>query len=253
LLTLRKRLSHNLQFDFNYTFSHSIDNSSIVANNNGNFAAGAYTVMCNPIDLSVCRGNSEFDATHQVSSNFVYDLPIGRGQSLRGNSARWLDEVIGGWQVSGIVTWRTGLALPVQSGVSTTSLAADNGALFTGSPAAVSTSLHTDAKNNNQIQFFTDPTKAAAAFSPVTGLQVGNRDTMRGPHFSNADLGVAKIFPLFKERYRLIFRADAFNAFNHPNFALPNTNINTSTFGVITATVGQEESRVLQMSLRFTF
>jgi hypothetical protein len=253
LVTLRKRLSHNLQFDFNYTFSHSIDNSSIVANNNGNFAAGAYTVMCNPIDLSVCRGNSEFDATHQVSSIFVYDLPIGRGQSLGGNSARWLDEVIGGWQVSGIVTWRTGLALPVQSGVSTTSLAADNGALFTGSPAAVSTNLHTDANNNNQIQFFADPTKAAAAFSPVTGLQVGNRDTMRGPHFSNADLGVAKNFLLFKERYRLIFRADAFNAFNHPNFALPNTNINTSTFGVITATVGQEESRVLQMSLRFTF
>jgi len=253
LVTLRKRLSHNLQFDFNYTFSHSIDNSSIVANNNGNFAAGAYTVMCNPIDLNVCRGNSEFDATHQVSSNFVYDLPIGRGQPLGGNSARWLDEVIGGWQVSGIVTWRTGLALPVQSGVSTTSLAADNGALFTGSPAAVSTNLHTDTKNNNQVQFFADPTKAAGAFSPVTGLQVGNRDTMRGPHFSNADLGVAKNFLLFKERYRLIFRADAFNAFNHPNFALPNTNINTSTFGVITATVGQEESRVLQMSLRFTF
>jgi Carboxypeptidase regulatory-like domain len=253
LVTLRKRLSHNLQFDFNYTFSHSIDNSSIVANNNGNFAAGAYTVMCNPIDLNVCRGNSEFDATHQVSSNFVYDLPIGRGQSLGGNSARWLDEVIGGWQVSGIVTWRTGLALPVQSGVSTTSLAADNGALFTGSPAAVSTNLHTDTKNNNQIQFFTDATKAAAAFSPVTGLQVGNRDTMRGPHFSNADLGVAKNFRLSKERYRLIFRADAFNAFNHPNFALPNTNINTSTFGVITATVGQEQARVLQMSLRFTF
>jgi hypothetical protein len=253
LLSLRKRLSHNLQFDFNYTFSHSIDNSSIVANNNGNFVAGAYTVMCNPIDLSVCRGNSEFDATHQVSANFVYDLPIGRRQSLVGNAPRWLDEIIGGWQTSGIITWRTGLALPVQSGVSTTSLAADNGALFTGSGGAVATSLHTDMKNNNQIQFFTDPTQAATAFSPVTGLQVGNRDTLRGPRFSNVDLGVAKTFPLFKERYRLVFRADAFNVFNHPNFALPNTNINTSTFGVISATVGQEQARVMQMSLRFTF
>jgi len=253
LVTLRKRLSHNLQFDFNYTFSHSIDNSSLVANNTGNFANQSYTTICNPIDLNVCRGNSEFDATHQVSANFVYDLPIGRGQPLGGNSARWLDEVIGGWQVSGIVTWRTGLALPVESGVSTTSLLADNGALFTGSPAAVSTNLHTDTKNNNQIQFFANPTLAAAAFSPVSGLQVGNRDTMRGPHFSNADLGVAKIFPLYKERYRLILRADAFNAFNHPSFAFPNTNINSSTFGVITATIGQEQARVLQMSLRFTF
>jgi hypothetical protein len=253
LVSLRKRLSHDLQFDFNYTFSHSIDNSSIVANNNANFAAGSYTTMCNAIDLSVCRGNSEFDATHQVSANFVYDLPVGHGKSLVGSAPRWLDEIIGGWQTSGIVTWRTGLALPVESGISSTSPAVDDGALFTGSGGAVATGLHTDTKNNNQIQFYANPTQAAAAFSPITGLQVGNRDTLRGPHFSNVDLGVAKTFPLFRERYRLVLRADAFNAFNHPNFAFPNTNINTSTFGVISNTVGQEEARVLQMSLRFTF
>jgi hypothetical protein len=92
-LTLRKRLSHNLQLDFNYTYSHSIDNSSIIANNNGNFISGATQVLCNAYDLDACKGNSEFDATHQITSDFVYDLPIGRKQFLARNEGtsynRW--------------------------------------------------------------------------------------------------------------------------------------------------------------------
>ena len=250
--TLRKRLSHNLQMDFNYTFSHSIDNSSIIANNVGNPAAASSVPLCDATNLSVCRGNSEFDVTHQVSSNFVYDLPFGRGQAIAGGSARWLDEIIGGWQVSGIVTWRTGLALPVLSGVNTTGATVDALAIFNGNQSAVSRRIHTDTQNNNLIQFFADPKAALAAFSPVTGEQVGNRDILRGPHFSNVDWGLKKNFPLY-ERYRLEFRADAFNVFNHPNFAFPNTNINSPNFGVISELAGQEAARVLQFSLRFDF
>jgi hypothetical protein len=51
----------------------------------------------------------------------------------------------------------------------------------------------------------------------------------------------------------LQFRADAFNVFNHPNFAFPNTNINSPNFGVINALAGQEAARVLQFALRFQF
>jgi Carboxypeptidase regulatory-like domain len=250
-VTLRKRLSRNLQLDFNYTFSHSIDNSSIIANNNANFVAGTTEILCNPYDLSACKGNSEFDATHQISSDFVYDLPVGRNQFIGRNSARWLNEIIGGWQASGIITWRTGLALDAVGGGSTTSLAADNGANFNGNSYAVRSNIHTDA--NGQIQFFADPTAALGAFSFVTGMQTGSRDTLRGPHFSDFDLGVAKNFPLFGEKYRLQFRADAFNAFNHPNFGLPDSGITSSTFGVITTLAGQEPSRVMQLSLRFDF
>jgi hypothetical protein len=255
LVSLRKRLSHNLQWDFNYTFSHSIDNGSLIANNNGNGFNAASIVTCDATDLSACRGNSEFDATHQISSNFVYDLPIGRGQFVGRNASRWLDEAIGGWQVSGIVTWRTGLAFPVQSGVGTTSFAAgaDALAIFNGDQRAIAPGIHTDAANNNVIQFFANPTAALAAFSPVTGQQIGNRDILRGPRFSDTDLGVAKNFPLYREKYRLVFRADAFNVFNHPNFALPNSNINSPSFGQITALAGQEVSRVMQFSLRFQF
>jgi hypothetical protein len=117
---------------------------------------------------------------------------------------------------------------------------------------------------NNQIQFFVNPQNAIGAFSFVNGLQVGNRDTLRGPHFSNTDLAVSKFFPLFREKYRLQFRAEAFNLFNHPNFGPPNTLITSSTFGVITSReaaetanpallAGQEPSRVMQFALRFEF
>jgi len=252
-LTLRKRLSHNLQFDFNYTYSHSIDNSSVIGNNNGNFVAGTTSILCDPYNLNACRGNSEFDATHQISGDFIYDLPIGRRQWIARDAPRWLDEIIGGWQVSGIVTWRTGLALDAVGGGNTTSLASDDGAQFTGTQSQVASHIHTDTANNNQIQFFANPAAAQGAFSFDTGAQTGSRDTLRGPHFSNVDLGVAKSFPLFGEKYRLQFRADAFNAFNHPNFGLPDTNITSSTFGVITTLVGQETARVLQFALRFTF
>ena len=106
---------------------------------------------------------------------------------------------------------------------------------------------------NNQIQFFVNPQNAIGAFSFVNGLQVGNRDTLRGPHFSNSDLAVSKFFPLFREKYRLQFRAEAFNLFNHPNFGPPNTLTTSSTFGVINSLAGQEPSRVMQFALRFEF
>jgi hypothetical protein len=253
---LRKRLSNNLQFDFNYTFSHSIDNGSTIANGNGNFQSGVTSVMCDVTSNSACRGNSEFDATHQISAEFVYDLPFGQGQKFGRNAGTLLNEAIGGWQVSGIETWRSGLAYTANGTdialFDTVSLAADTGALFTGSRSALKPRIHFDPVAG-QLQFFADPAAAATQFSPVTGLQSGDRDTLRGPHFSNTDLAVAKNFPLGNERYRLQFRAEAYNLFNHPNFGIPNTGAFSPRFGVISGLAGQEPARVMQFALRFDF
>lgn len=251
IATLRKRMSNGLQMDFNYTFAHSLDNSSIVANNVGNGIPGGLIALCDAINLKVCRGNSEFDITHSIVVNAIYDLPFGHGRHFGANSSAWLNQIIGGWQMAGITTWRTGLAFPVVSGVHTTATSADGLAIFNGDRAALTEGIHTDPNQNNAIQFFADPAKALAAFSPVTGLQVGNRDILRGPHFSNWDLAVVKTFPIHSEKYRLTFRTDAFNAFNHTNFSLPNANINSPTFGQITTT--SSAPRVLQFALRFDF
>ena len=256
-VTLRKRYSNGLQFDFNYTFSHSIDNGSTVSNENGNFESGVTSVMCDVTNESACRGNSEFDVTHSISADFVYDLPFGRGKAFGRDVNRWVDEAIGGWEVSGIQTWHTGFAFTANNTdialYDTVSLAADTGELFLGPKSAIASSIHVDTANNNEIQFFKNPTTAEGAFAPVTGLQSGDRDTLRGPHFSNLDLSLSKTFPLWSERYDLKLVAEAYNALNHPNFGLPDTGVTSGRFGVISGLVGQEPSRVMQFALRFDF
>jgi len=255
---LRKRLSNNLQMDFNYTFSHSIDNFSAISRNVGNPFANAQSVLCDATDLKTCKGNSEFDVTHQISGDAIYDLPFGRGQAFGRDSARWLDEIIGGWQVSGIYTWRTGFAFPVLDNASTVTFGNTAYPIFNGDASAIAVNPHTDANlSNNGIQLFANPQAALAAFSAPTGLQTGTRDQLRGPHFSNVDLAIAKNFPLWSEKYKLQFRAEAYNAFNHTNFALPSaTNINDPNFGQITSTSsisGDQSARVLQFALRLDF
>jgi hypothetical protein len=110
--------------------------------------------------------------------------------------------------------------------------------IFNGNVSALQVDPHTDPNlSNNGIQLFKNPAAALAAFSAPTGLQAGSRDELRGPHFSNVDLALSKSFPIWGEKYRLQFRAEAYNAFNHPNFALPSSiNINGTNFGQITST-----------------
>jgi len=258
ILILRKKLSQGVQMDFNYTFSHSIDNFSAISRNNGNPFNNAQSVLCDAINLGTCKGNSEFDVTHQISADAVYDLPFGRGKAFARNSSRWLDEIIGGWQASGIYTWRTGFAFPVLSNASTTTFGNSAYAIFDGNTSALQVDPHTDPNlSNNGIQLFKNPTAALAAFSAPTGLQTGSRDELRGPHFTNVDLAVIKNFSVFREKYKLQFRAEAYNAFNHPNFALPaSININGTNFGQITSTSstsGDQAARVLQFALRLDF
>ena len=107
LVTLQKNLNHNVQFDVNYTFSHSIDNTSEVANDG---AGNGYGFICDVTHPRECRGNSDFDTTHYLTSDFTYQLPIGRGQAFGGSMSRLADELIGGWSVSGIPSWHSGQA-----------------------------------------------------------------------------------------------------------------------------------------------
>jgi hypothetical protein len=99
LFSLRKRFSRGLEFDFNYTFSHSIDNQSSVVNT----VFGG--LICDLRNLRVCRGNSDFDIRHLINVNGIYELPLGRGRRLGGNAPGWLNAIIGGWEVSGIYTY----------------------------------------------------------------------------------------------------------------------------------------------------
>lgn len=255
LTTLHKKFSHGLQFDLNYTYSHSIDNISAIANNvfgeAANFSGG---VLCDPINLRVCRGNSDFDVKHLISADGLYDLPFGRGKFFAGHTSGFLNQVIGGWQIAGDMTWRTGFAFTSLSNAFPLSFNNDVPAIFDGDTSAIKVHVHND---QGKIQLFANPTAAQAAFSEPLGFQAGSRNNLRGPRFSNVDLALNKHFPI-NEKYIIEFRAEAFNAFNHPSFALPGGGFggtadisNTGQFGVISTTAST--ARVMQFALRLDF
>jgi hypothetical protein len=116
--------------------------------------------------------------------------------------------------------------------------------------SALSTHIHTDT--DGTIQLFANQSAANAALSnPLPGM-IGNRNNLRGPRFVNFDMSFGKRFNMpWSETHTLQFLAEAYNTFNHTNFADPTANINSSTFGHITAQAN--DNRVMQFALRYDF
>jgi|GEM_PF-300867 len=248
LATLHKNASHGLQFDLNYTWSHSIDNVSLIANST---ALSGYGFICDVLRPRECRGNSDFDVTHYVSGDFLYRLPLGR-VSPSGSAHVWLNEIVGGWDVSGLPNWHSGNTVTTNTNAYVAGYANDAPAIFNGNRAVVSPHAHKNA--DGSVNLFSDQVKALQVFTGPVGFTIGSRNNLRGPNYFNLDTGLAKTFPLVSDRVNLKFRADAFNAFNHPSFATPSTSnldITGGTFGQITATA--TTPRVMQFALRLEF
>jgi len=260
LTTLHRKFSQGLQFDLNYTYSHSIDNLSSTANSNLG-AAADFTggVLCDPLHLRTCRGNSDFDVTQQISADGIYNLPIGHGKFFASQIPGWTNQIIGGWQLSGGMSWRTGLAFTTVANAFPLSFDQNVPAIFNGDKSALKVSTHIDPATGRP-QLFDNPTAAVGAFSEPLGFEAGSRNNLRGPHFSNVDLALDKHFPI-RERYMVEFRAEAFNVFNHPSFALPSAGVadisNPPSFGVLTGQTAEPGNntgnRIMQFALRLDF
>jgi hypothetical protein len=244
LVSLRRRYANNLQFDFNYTFSHAIDNQSSVANT----VTGG--LICDLRNLRTCRANSDFDITHLMNVNGIYALPVGKGQKFLGDAPGWMDQILGGWEVSGIATARSGLPFSTTTDSYPVGFFYNSPAVLVGpgNGAALSEDVH-DA--GTAIQFFTDPATALKAMRNPQAGETGNRNILRGPGFWNVDLGVLKRFKMPKEGHMLTFRWDSFNSFNHNSFGLPTANIRSSSFGRINSS--SSSPREMQFALRYDF
>ncbi len=264
LFTLDKNLSSGLRGEFNYTWSHSIDNTSLSANNNALYTATGY--VCDALRPRACRADSDFDVRQEINASFTYDLPFGRGRSLLGAAPNWLQETIGGWSFSGLPSYRTGLAITPYSYAYLASFDNDDPAIFTGQRADLKMKINTDRGTNIVYGFAGGAAGAAKVLSEFRGpigIEYGQRNLVRGPGAFFLDAGLAKTFSLVSENLNLQFRADAFNLLNHPNFGPPALNIvtNASAFGQIAGTnqapdsfaVPADDARVAQFSLRLEF
>jgi hypothetical protein len=250
LLTLHKNPGYGLQFDINYTWSHSIDNVSLNANSP---AIGlGFGFICDITRPRECRGNSDFDVANYLNGNFIWELPVGRSKLLAPKSSFWLNEVIGGWEVSGLPSWHTGNAYNVMSFAFVAGFANEAPATLLGPISLLKAKVN--GGKGSALFAFKDPAAALNAYTGPTGLDIGSRNNLRGPGWFNLSLGLGKTFAIWVDRVNAKFRADAFNSTNHPSFNTPVDDITQSSgipFGTIQGTASSP--RVLQVSLRIEF
>jgi hypothetical protein len=246
LVSFRKRFSKGYQYEVNYTFSKSLDNNSTVANT----VTGG--LVCDVLNPNICRGPSDFDVRHVINADFIVDVPIGRGRWLGNGMNKWVDTVIGGWGLSGIVQGRSGLPFSPAPAASAFPIGFELGspAVITN-PSAFAAQIH---DVNGTVQYYADPVAANAALrDPING-EFGQRNQLRGPSFWDLDMGLAKKInaPWSKEgTQRFTLRVDAFNVTNSNFFNAPGVTRSSSAFGQITSSASAP--RELQFSLRFDF
>ena len=262
--SLRHRASHGLTFDFNYTYSKSIDMTSDAERVNlfEGYGFGGGQII-NAFDPAQARGVSDYDMTHQFNTNWVYDLPFGRGMKWGHDWNRGIDAILGGWTISGLARWSSGLPFIVQNGFDFPTNWELNGfAVSTG--ANPKTGVFTDCDGDPNI--FAGLASNPALCSnfgqgnfisqnwrfPYPG-EAGNRNLIRGPGYFGVDASVRKTWKI-TERTNLAFSAQAYNVTNSVRFDAANafpTIDSAGSFGKYSNTLTRP--RVMEFMLRLTF
>lgn len=256
-ILLRRRFTQGLQFDFNYTLSKSQDNASTVERN-GLFSGP----ILNSWSPAARKGVSDYDLTHQVNINSIWEMPVGRGRHFLRDSPGWMDAVVGGWQLSGIYRVTSGLPTSIGNG-----FAFPTNWEFTGNATQIRAIPHTGVTKNVKAvatsatdtggpNIFADPGFAFDSFVHTLAGGVGTRNTIRGDGFYTLDMGLSKSWRMpYKEDHRLQFRWEVFNVTNSVSFdpqALKGANLDSrGTFGKYSATLSSP--RVMQFGLRYEF
>jgi hypothetical protein len=252
---LKQRSSHGLYYSLGYTLSHGL------ANFRDNLTAGQ--LPQDSYNYGAEMGNSVFDIRSRFVGNFLWDLPFGRGKRFMNGdnfAARWL----GDWQFNGIVTLQTGT--PFNITADTNNVVDGNNPVY--ADCVPGADPHAGATTNHKLFTTTGRFLNPAAFSvPATGT-FGTCAPYQfyGPGIQMWDLSLFKDFHI-TERFKLQFRTEFFNAFNHPNFGNPNGDIGAANapnagFGKVSNTLnpilgsdsgGPGDPREIQFGLKLYF
>jgi hypothetical protein len=230
---LTRRLNAGLMFNFNYTWSHMLDNQD----SSGWGSLQGATPYQRAYDPLANYGPSNFDVRHLFKGHGAYDLPFGRGRRFV-NTSRVLDGFIGGWQLFGDLLVQSGSPFTVNMATNNSYSLSTNNVWFpnvVGDWRAVS--------GGQNINSWFNP-GAFAAPAPGTFGNLG-RNALYGPKLTAVNMSLHKVFRL-TERINVDFSANATNLLNHPSFALPDKSIGPGHFGQITGTsVGSRQMELI--------
>jgi hypothetical protein len=227
---LQRRFSNGLGFSAAYSWAKSIDSAS-----------ARYSVLFNAFNDKGYIGPSDFDRTHVLVLNSVYEIPL-----LKGNTS-WAGKLLGRWELTSIAQFQTGTPLWVTNGTDIAGISTGNGDQpwnVVGSPSVSNPQF---SNSNSDPYYYFNP-KAFAV--PVAGT-FGNagRNSLRTVGSINWDGGLRKDFRITEVK-RFQFRWELFNLMNHPNWSDPNTNPTSGSFGKVQSKTG---NRSMQFALKFYF
>jgi hypothetical protein len=236
-VTYTHRLSKGLTALVSYTYSKFLDN---VEGNNGwsyNGPTNWGVTPANNYNLAADKSVDAGDIPHALVASYIYQLPVGRGRAVGSGMGRVADSVVGGWELSGIATFKGGIPIGIFGNDQPT---------YGGNPRPdVVGNVH--VSNPNAHEWFNT---GAFAYAPYGSFGNAPRyfSDLRGPHYQNWDTALEKNWR-FGETMRIQFRFETFNTFNHPNFYAPEAGATSyggcdpnggsgcaSSFGTITQT-----------------
>ena len=259
-ISLRQRLGRSLTADFNYTLSHSLDDAS------GLQTSGAFggAFILNPLRQQDSYANSDFDVRHIINANAVWELPLGRGRQFFSGVGRVANGIIGGWQLSGIFRWNSGLP---------------HFSPYDDARWATNWNVQSSGTRLRDVQscpvqggklFGACLLEAYKSWRGAFPGETGDRNVLRLPGYVNLDMGLSKSFDMpWSESQKLQVRWEVFNVTNTQRMGTIDTS--RSGFGLqldpdqITSVSDipsnwsnfispiQGQPRVMQVGVRYTF
>ena len=266
--SVRKR-SSSLQFEGSYTLTKDLTNLAGCSVGGASAYTSEFTptaALCDPSKPGLDYGNASYLRRNRFLTTFLYELPAGRGKTLLGNSGGVVDGIVGGWVLSGVLVFQSGpfMSVGTLSDPSGTGFNIFGGGTFSGIGGRADSVAGVNPYKGKSLAQWINP---AAFADPCALCGVGGNPPAIG-RFGNAGSGSvvgpgtqAVSLSLLKritvrEQSRLEFGLQVANAFNHPNYAPPNTlTLGQSGFGAVTAMQSAEGvgPRQVQLAGRLTF
>ena len=233
-VSIAKTLARGYSLNANYAWQRAF-----------NFNSG-YSTWSKP----AVKGRDDSLREQQIVVYGLFELPFGHNKPFLSNSNGLIQQLVGGFQISPIVNYSSGLPFTLSAGCPGTPGSAP--CYVNGNPRALQ--KHVTGFPGNNLSFY-DPVTLGSTFTQPGLDQIGNsgRNSFFGPHFFNTDLALQKNFTI-KEKYIAQLRVDGYNAFNHINWGTPNGNITQGgSIGGGVGVNGYTNPRQLQFSARFQF
>ena len=272
-LTARKRMSQGVAFAVNYTLSKSLDHSSTPERQEptGGFFTGGYTgAAINAWEPDLEYSYSDFDMRHQVNGFVTWELPFGRGRRFGASVSRFVDQLIGNWQISSVMRFNTGLPANAINGRTwptnwnlqgNATCAPPRDGLNFGlehgpcpETGTTNSAINEGASEANP-NIFANPDEARRSFRFSAMGERGQRNVLRGDSYASVDVAINKGFSLgYAAGHNLAVRLEIFNLTNTPYFDTASLNLSLedpATFGQYSAMLGGP--RRMQVSLRYEF